>query len=80
MTTKTLTITEGAYTLLVENKLEQESFSKEITRMLSAKEKKSLLDFFGILSEEEGAGIDKALELKKAMNIKLLKQRIAELQ
>lgn len=80
MTTKTLTITEGAYTLLVENKLEQESFSKEITRMLSAKKKKNLLDFFGIFSEEEGAGIRKALELKKAMNIKLLKQRIAELQ
>lgn len=80
MTTKTLTITEGAYTLLVENKLEQESFSKEITRMLSVKKKKNLLDFFGILSEKEGEGIRKALEMKKVMNIKLLKQRIAEFQ
>jgi len=80
MATKTITIREAAYSLLAENKLEEESFSEEITRLLSEKKKKSLLDFFGIITEEEGEGMLRDLEVKKALNIKLLKKRLQEFQ
>ncbi|MAG73363.1 antitoxin [archaeon] len=53
MATKTLTITENAYNALKERKLEDESFSQEILRLLTT-QKRPLSDFFGILSEEEG--------------------------
>ncbi len=78
MATKTLTITTNAYQLLAENKLEQESFSQEVTRILTSRKKKSLLDFFGILSEEEGEGVLKAIELKNTLNVNLLKKRLKE--
>ena len=37
MGTKTLTIIEDAYNLLFDNKMENESFSEEIRRVLSKK-------------------------------------------
>ncbi len=79
MATKTLTITEDAYTMLKNKKMKDESFSEEITRLLSAKRKKSLMDFFGILTEEEGEGMLNDLKAIKEMNIKLLKERYKNL-
>ena len=73
MVTKTLTIMKDAYALLVDNKLENESFSDEIRRLLSKRKRKKLSDFFGILSEEEGAEMLEVLEKKRAMNIELMK-------
>ena len=73
MVTKTLTIMKDAYALLVDNKLENESFSDEIRGLLSKRKRKKLSDFFGILSEEEGAEMLEVLEKKRAMNIELMK-------
>jgi predicted CopG family antitoxin len=75
MTTKTLTIMEDAYKLLLNNKFENESFSETIRRILS-KKKKNLNDFFGIISSEEGEKMKKDLENIKKINIKILKKRI----
>lgn len=79
MATKTLTITEDAYIMLKNKKMKDESFSEEITRLLSNKRKKSLMDFFGILTEEEGEGMLNDLKAIKERNIKLLKERYKDL-
>ncbi len=76
MTTKTLTIMEDAYKMLLQNKQKDESFSDEIRRILSRKKSKDLSHFFGILSEKKGKGMVDDLEKARSMNIKLLKQRI----
>jgi len=76
MSTKTLTIMEDAYRLLADNKLEDESFSEEIRRVFSKKKTKKLIDFFGILSEKEGADILKELERSRKIDIKLDRKRI----
>jgi predicted CopG family antitoxin len=76
MATKTLTIMEDAYDLLFRNKLENESFSEEIRRIMSMKSKKSLKDVFGILSAEEGETMLKDLNKVRAMNIRLLRERL----
>ncbi len=75
MATKTITIMDDAYKLLADNKLEAESFSEEIRRIFSKKKKKSLKDFFGILSDEEGEDILKAIKKSREMDIKLEKER-----
>lgn len=73
MATKTLTITEDAYRLLADRKQENESFSQEIKRILTRKPKKNLMDYFGIISKEEG---NKMLEeLKKSREIDLQRSR-----
>ena len=59
--------------------MKDESFSEEITRLLSNKRKKSLMDFFGILSNEEGEGMLNDLKAIKEMNIKLMKERYKDL-
>lgn len=76
MATKTLTIMEDAYSMLLQNKQEEESFSDEIRRILSKRETKGLKDFFGILSEEDGKRMIEDLNKIKAFNISLLKKRI----
>lgn len=76
MVTKTLTITEEAYNVLKGNKLREESFSQGIIRLLKQKKKKKLLDFFGIISEEEGATMLEDFESIKQQNIRLLKERL----
>ncbi len=78
MATKTLTITESAYNLLTGQKLAQESFSEEITRIFSTRKPRKLADYFGLLSEKEGDDILKALEHKRTVNRELLKKRIKE--
>lgn len=76
MATKTLTVTEDAYYLLAEKKLEKESFSEEITRILSKTSTKTLRDFFGILSDKEAEGMRSDLHRIKALNIKMLKEKL----
>ena len=76
MATKTLTIMEDAYKLLLENKFENVSFSETIRRLLSKKKKKRLSDFFGIISAEKGKAIRKDLERIRDENIRLLKKRL----
>ena len=44
MVTKTITVTEDAYNLLADNKLDNESFSGELKRILTTRRKKSLMD------------------------------------
>ena len=67
---------EDSYSLLLNNKLEGESFSEEIRRVFSEKKKRSLKDFFGILSEEEGDAMMKGLELSREIDLKLEKKRL----
>ena len=76
MATKTLTITEDAYDLLVENKMESESFSEEIRRLLSKRKRRKLSDFFGILSKEEGSAMIHDLEKIRKANTELMKKRL----
>ena len=66
---------EDAYKLLLDNKLEKESFSEVIRRVLSKRKKKELIDFFGILSKEEGDFMLKDLEKSRKTDIKLEKKR-----
>ena len=76
MATKTISIMDDVYGMLVDNKLEDESFSDELRRILSKKRTKKLSDFFGILSEEEGAGMLEDLEMIRAENRKLLRKKL----
>ncbi len=68
MATKTLTITEDAYDLLAQNKLENESFSQEIRRVLAKRQKKSPFDFFGILTEQEGERVEQVINKRREFN------------
>lgn len=77
MATKTLTITEQAYGLLSENKLEEESFSEVIVRVITPKKRRTLLDYFGILTLEEGELLFEDLEKIRAMNLKTLQKRFS---
>jgi predicted CopG family antitoxin len=70
MVTKTLTITEESYKMLLENKLENESFSQEIKRILGNRSKKELKDFFGIISKEDGNRMLFDLEKVREQNIR----------
>ena len=79
MVTKTLTIMEDAYNLLLNNKLKDESFSEEIRRTFSKKKKKNLMDFFGILSNKEGEGMLKDLEKIRKMDMELDKEKLDEI-
>lgn len=76
MATKTVTITEDAYSLLAGHKLEDESFSEEIRRIFSKKNVKELSDFFGILSDKEGEDMLNELERIRTADINLLRKRI----
>lgn len=76
MVTKTLTIAEDAYNLLLGNKFEQESFSEEIRRLLSRKKTRTLTYFFGILSDDYAEGMRSDLQKLKVANIKSLKEKL----
>ncbi|MBI2564562.1 hypothetical protein HYV79_01050 [Candidatus Woesearchaeota archaeon] len=76
MTTKTLTIVENAYNLLLENKLKSESFSKEIIRVFSKKSSRNIKDLFGILTHKEGDDMLKDLKKIRQENIKAIKKRM----
>ena len=74
MATKTLTIMEDVYDLLVANKRENESFSDELRRILSKKRTK-LNDVFGILTKEEGEGMIEDLMKRKLEQIRLQEKK-----
>ena len=58
MATKTISITEEAYDRLSSLRKDSESFSKIIERMTN---KVDILDYAGILSEEEAARLEKSI-------------------
>ena len=70
MTVKTITVTESAYNTLKNMKHGDESFSEVITRISS--EKKSVLDFFGLLKDSESS----AEELQQ--RTKEIRKRVSE--
>ena len=76
MVTKTLTITEEAYKMLAANKLKDESFSEEIKRIMSNKNAKTLGEFSGIISEEEGVAMLEDLEKIRKKNIRIMEERL----
>ncbi len=55
MSTKTITVREEAYNLLMELKKEKESFSDVLLRALGKKtsRKSSVMDFFGVLKDSK---------------------------
>lgn len=55
MGVKTITVREEAYKLLLEMKMEKESFSDVLVRVLRKKtaRKSSVMDFFGVLKESK---------------------------
>lgn len=70
---------DDVYDLLARNKLEEESFSDEIRRIFEKRNGRSLKDYFGILSGDEGKAISEFLEIKRKRNIALKKERLKEL-
>jgi len=71
MTTKTITIMEDAYEMLLSNKRTGESFSEQIRRAFSKGRKKhNLMDIFGIISEEDGNAMLKDLEESRNFDLK----------
>ena len=68
MATKTLTIMEDVYKLLLENKIENESFSEELRRLLSRKRGRKLSEFFGLISDEEGESMVNELKKIRSLN------------
>ncbi len=78
MVTKTLTITENAYHLLLQNKLKDESFSQEIQRLLSPHKSRNLMGYFGLLTDRETKRIKKDLKKIQGFNIRRLREQINE--
>ncbi|MBI5391094.1 antitoxin VapB family protein [Candidatus Woesearchaeota archaeon] len=66
MAVKTITVTEDAYAAMKKIKEEHESFSDLFLRV---SKRRPLSDFFGILSPEGGAELEKnILEMRRARN------------
>ena len=77
MGTKTISIMDDVYGLLVRNKKNEESFSVELRRILS-KEKKDIMKFAGALadmSDEEENRIKKRIKQIKSDADKEMKER-----
>lgn len=64
MATKTITVTEDAYEVLKSLKDTGESFSKTIKRLAG---KKSLIDFAGILTNEEADELERNIKEGRRM-------------
>ena len=74
MATKTITIMEDAYELLKQEKVKNESFSDVIRKVIP--KKKSIWDFVGILSEEEGEELQETVkEIRKRMTKQMAERR-----
>ena len=79
MATKTLTITENAYDILKSKKIEGESFSQEIQRLLGTKTKMNLKDVFGIIPHDVGGQIILNIKEARKRNAGLESKRFEEL-
>ena len=79
MATKTLTIMEDVYDLLIDHKNKNESFSEEIRRILSEKKRThKLIEIFGILSNEEGEAMMRNLNERKELGSNRTEERLKE--
>jgi predicted CopG family antitoxin len=67
---------DDAYDLLSKNKLDDESFSDEIRRVLTKKNTRPLSDFFGIISDEDGKAMLDDLKKIKSAELRNLKKRL----
>lgn len=76
MVTKTLTIMEDAYNLLAARKLAHESFSQEIRRVMGVRQMKTMWDFAGLLSEEEGDEVLRVIEKRRVMSRKSRQEKM----
>ena len=76
VTTKTLTIMEDVHKLLLDKKLENESFSEELRRLLSRKRERKLSEFFGLISDDEGEEMLNELKKIKSADTGLIKKRL----
>ena len=66
MTTKTITIMEDAYDILVGNRESNERFCEVIRKLgTNAKKKRKLIELFGILSKEQTDIMRKDLEERR---------------
>lgn len=77
MVTKTITITEESYLLLADNKLERESFSEEISRLLTKRGRRPLTDYFGIIPKRLGDVMLEDLARIREKQIELVRRRTA---
>ncbi len=73
MGTKTISISDEAYSILKNLKGESESFSKAIVRMSG---KRPLSSFYGILSESEGDELARNIENSRLVHRKMRKRRM----
>ena len=69
MGTKTITIMDDAYELLKQEKAGNESFSDVIRKVVP--KKKSIWDFVGILTEEEGEKLQEFVRNQRATQVGL---------
>jgi predicted CopG family antitoxin len=77
MAVKTITITEEAYRSLKAMKGQKESFSGTILRITK---KKSLDEFFGILTEKEGRALEKTIMEQRKISQKLFKKKMTRIE
>lgn len=73
MSTKTITLSQDAYDLLARRKVGKESFSDVVRKLAKPK---SLLEFAGILTDEDAKEINEAIA--KGRNVP--RKRVAELK
>jgi len=76
MAVKTITVTEDAYEALKALKASHESFSATIRRIAG---KRSLKEFAGVLTEETGARLEKAIKEARKRHTKTRHARIARI-
>lgn len=76
MGTKTISIMDDVYDLLIKNKFAEESFSEEIRRLLGKKKTQPLSHYFGILAEKEAEYMHKDLQKIKEYNQKQIAKRL----
>ena len=77
MGTKTISIMDDVYELLVRNKKEEESFSGELRRLI--KKKGSILDCAGLwsdLSDKQAEEMEKAIKKSKEYTRKHILERL----
>lgn len=76
MAVKTITITEDVYNMLKSHKEANESFSKEIARIMK---RRPLSDFFGVIPGRRGEEFERAIMERRAARNKLHQERIRRL-